>query len=293
MTDVLQNLVNGVTLGSLFALYALGVALVFGIMRLMNFAHASLLMAGAYTMVEGDDLPLVWRVLLTIAVCVTLAVLLELVVFRWIRDASPATLLVASFGVLLMLAAVAEAFFGVLARGTDVHPWLRGSWTFGDVFVPKLNVVTVVVTAVLLLGLTLFLTKTPIGLQMRAAAEDFPTARTMGIRANRVIGLAFALSGLLAAAASILLVAQTGSATPTFGTNAVLFGLVAAVVGGLGSLSGAVIGGMVLGAASQTLQATLPVEIRPYRDTFLFLAVFLLLVIRPGGIVSKGTGARV
>lgn len=293
MNQVVQALVNALNLGGLYALYALGVALVFGILRLVNFAHSSLIMAGGYTLVFTAGLPLVLRLLLTVAVCVALAVLLELVAFRGVRGAAPETMLVTSFAVSVLLASLAETVFGALPRATDLGPVFRESWTFGAIYLPKINVVTVVVVAALIGGLGLFLTHTPAGLRMRAAAEDFGTARLLGVAANRVISLAFALSGVLAAAAAVLLLGANGSVTPSFGFNAVLFGLIAAVVGGLSSLRGAVLGGFVLGATGQLLQEVLPVGLAPFRDAIVFAAVFLLLVVRPQGLVRSGQGVRV
>ena len=293
MSSVIQDIINALNVGSLYALYALGIAMVFGIMRLINFAHYSLIMCGAYAMVETGGLPLAVRIVITVVVCVTMAVLLELVAFRPVRGASPATLLVTSFAISFLLASLAETIFGSLPKSTSVHPWMRQSWKFGDVFVPRLNVITVVVTAVLLGSLSLFMAKTTLGLQMRAAAEDFNTSRLMGVRANRVISTAFAISGVLAAAVAILLLGTSGSVTPTFGLNAVLFGLIAAVVGGLDSLKGAVVGGFALGVAGQLLQRFLPLDLRVYGDAFLFAAVFILLVVRPQGIISSGAGVRV
>jgi branched-chain amino acid transport system permease protein len=288
-----QNVVNALNLGCLFALYALGVAMVFGILKLINFAHSSLIMAGAYTMVLSGSLPLWVRIVLTVAVCVVLSLLLDLVAFRGVRGANPATMLVTSFGVSVALSSLAESFFGTLPKSTLVSEWLMTSWHVGSVFLPRITVITVVVTAVLLLGLTLFLGRTRVGLEMRASSADFATARMLGVRANRVIAVAFAIAGVLAAVAGISVLTSTGSVTPNFGFSAVLFGLVAAVVGGLSSLRGAAIGGLALGIVSQVLQATLPLEAKPYRDAILFVAVFVLLVVRPSGIVKVEEGARV
>lgn len=293
MSSLVQALVNALNLGGLYALYALGVAMIFGILRLVNFAHSSLIMAGGYTMVFTDHLPLALRLVITVAVCVTLSVLLELVAFRGVRSAAPETMLVTSFAVSMVLSSLAESLFGQLPQSTDVDPIFRESWTFGSVYLPKINVVTIVVVVLLIGGLGLFLTRTPAGLRMRAAAEDFATARLMGVRADRVISLAFAISGILAAAAAVLLLGANGSVTPTFGFNAVLFGLIAAVVGGLSSLPGAVLGGFVLGATSQLLQELLPVGLAPFRDALLFAAVFGLLVVRPQGLIASRQGVRV
>ncbi|MTD12776.1 branched-chain amino acid ABC transporter permease [Nakamurella sp. YIM 132087] len=293
MSLIIQNIINALNLGCLFALYALGVAMVFGILQLINFAHSSLIMAGAYTLVLTGSLPLWLRIVLALVVCVVLSLLLDLVAFRGVRGANPATLLVTSFGVSIAMASLAEALFGTLPMSTQVSEWLMSSWRFGQVFVPRVSVFTVLVTALLLIGLTVFLTKTSIGLQMRAASADFSTARMLGVNANRVISVAFVISGVLAAVASIFLLTSSGSVTPDFGVDAMLFGLVAAVAGGLSSLKGAAIGGLALGITSQVLQTALPLDVKPFRDAILFAAVFLLLVLRPSGIIRTSEGVRV
>ncbi|WP_214370958.1 branched-chain amino acid ABC transporter permease [Pseudonocardia sp. H11422] len=293
MSSLVQYSIDALNLGCLYALYALGVAMVFGILRLVNFAHSSLIMIGGYTLVLTAGLPLPLRVALTVAACVAAAVLLELVAFRAVRGANPATLLVTSFAVTIAMSSLAEAVFGTLPASADVHPALRESFSFGTVYVPTLNIATVVVTALLVGVLSLFLTRTTVGLQMRAAAADLTTARLMGVRTNRVISVAFAISGVLAAAAALFLLAASGSVTPGFGVDAVLFGLIAAVVGGLSSLRGAAIGGLVLGVAGQLLQSFLPLEVKPFRDAILFAAVAALLVLRPQGLVAKSEGVRI
>lgn len=293
MTAIIQAVVDALYVGSLYALYALGVAMIFGIMRLINFAHASLIAAGAYALAVTTGLPLVLRIVIAIAVCVALALLLELVAFRGLRRADPATLLVTSFAVYVTLTALSEAVFGSLPMASPMNDWFQQSWVAGNLYLPTINGLTLIVTAVLLIGLSLFLARTRWGVQMRAAAEDFTTARLLGVRANRVIMLAFALSGVLAAAAAILLVGAVGTVTPTFGIVPVLFGLIAAVVGGLSSLRGAVLGGFVVGITSQLLQYLLPQDLRPFRDAFLFAAIFLLLVFRPQGLISPKQGERI
>lgn len=291
---VVQNAIDAISLGSIFALFALGIALIFGIMGLINFAHSELIMVGGLVLVFLDDVPLAARALAVVAVVVLLALATERVAFRPVRGASPATLLVTSFAVSFLLQNLAILIFGARPKTTNVSGTLTESFRAGDVTIPKLNVLTVCVTAALLASLWAFLTRTALGTQMRAAAEDFVMARLVGVKANRVIAAAFALSGVLAAAAAILLVAQTGTVTPTMGVSAVIFGFIAAVVGGLGSLGGAVVGGYLIGGLTVGLQAGLSVEMRPYRDALVFLAIFVLLVFRPQGlVVAKSRQTRV
>jgi len=294
VTSEIQDLVNAISLGSLYALIALGVALIFGIMRLVNFAHGELLTLAGYFLVVAAGPP--WPVMLaaSIVVVVVMALALDRVAFRPVRDADPATLLVTSFAVSFFLQNLAMIIYGPLPRTTTISESLNRSWDIGGVLVARREALTLVVTVVLLTALGIFLTKTRLGVQMRASAENFRMARLLGVRVNAVIAAAFAISGVAAAIAGFLLVAQTGTVTPTMGLQPVLIGFVAMVLGGMGSLRGAVIGGFVLGIATVLLQTYLPLELRPYRDAFLFSAVIALMVVRPQGlIVTKAIEQRV
>lgn len=294
MTSVLQNVVDGLAQGSIFALFALGIALIFGIMQLVNFAHGELIMVAAFALTLVSEPPLVVRIIVAVAAAVLIALGMERVAFRPVRGAPPATLLITSFAVSYLLQNVAILIFGSVPRSTDVAAGLNENIVVAGLDIPKLQLVTIAVTLVLLAGVGGFLNRTAQGTQMRAAAEDFRAARLLGVRANRVIASAFAMSGLLAAVAAVLLVAQNGTVTTSMGLTPVIFGFIATVLGGLGSLRGAVLGGFVVGAISTALQATLPLEIRSYRDAFLLTAVIVMLVVRPQGLViARSTITRV
>jgi branched-chain amino acid transport system permease protein len=282
---IVQNLINAISLGSLYALIALGMALIFGIMRLVNFAHGELLMVGGYALVLLAGPP--WPILLlaTLVIVLLFAVAMERVAFRPVRNASAPTLLVTSFAVSFFLQNSAMLIFGPLPKTTNISNTLIQSWKIGFVYVARLNVLTVGLTLVLLTLLGLFLGRTTIGVQMRAAAEDFGMARLLGVRANTVIAVSFAIGGLLAGVASFLLVAQTGTVTPTMGLAPVLVGFVAIVLGGMGSLQGAVVGGFLLGLISVTLQAYLPLTLRSYRDAFTYGIVLVVILVLPRGII--------
>jgi branched-chain amino acid transport system permease protein len=294
VTSVLQNVVDGLAQGSIFALFALGIALIFGIMQLVNFAHGELIMVAAFALTLVSEPPLVVRIVVAVAAAVLIALGMERVAFRPVRGAPPATLLITSFAVSYLLQNVAILIFGSVPRSTDVAAGLNENIVVAGLDIPKLQLVTIAVTLVLLAGVGAFLNRTAQGTQMRAAAEDFRAARLLGVRANRLIASAFAMSGLLAAVAAVLLVAQNGTVTTSMGLTPVIFGFIATVLGGLGSLRGAVLGGFVVGAISTALQATLPLEIRPYRDAFLLTAVIVMLVVRPQGLViARSTVTRV
>ncbi len=284
---IVQYTIDALSLGSLYALFALGVALIFSVMRLINFAHGELLMVGAYATVVCGALAFVPLAAVVILACVVTALVIERVAFRPVRGADPETMLVTSFAVSFFLQSLAEVIFGPTARSVSLLPGLNSTVAIGGIFLSKLSLAVIAVTAVLLIALTLFLERTTIGLQMRAAAEDFRTARILGVAANRVIAVAFALSGALAGVASLLVVAQQGSIEPQLGFSIVLIAFVATVIGGMGSLVGAVTGGMVLGALTIVLNVTLPQSLAPFRDAFLYAIVFLVLIFRPQGIVAS------
>ena len=289
---VIEDAVDAIALGSLYALFALGIAVIFGIMRLINFAHGELIMAGAYVLVLVP-LPALALVPLTVAVVVALALAMERIAFRPVRHAAPATLLITSFALSFLLQSVAAMIWGSLPRTTALASGLGSTFSVGGVAIQKLDVVTISVTLALLATVGWFLRSTTLGTQMRAAAEDFRMARVLGIRANRVVASAFALSGLLAAVAAILLTAQTGTVSPTIGVSIVLFAFIATIVGGMGSLSGAVVGGFSIGALNVALQASLPLDLRPFRDAFVFAAVLAVLIVRPQGLLpSRSVLAR-
>jgi branched-chain amino acid transport system permease protein len=294
MALFIQHVIDALTYGSQFALYALGIALIFGIMGLINFAHGELIMVGAYTLVLIGHPPWPVMVLATVAVAIVFALGMERVAFRPLRGANPATLLIASFAVSYGLQNLAILIEGSAPKGTSVSTWLSESVQIGSVSIPKLDLVTVGVTLVLLIALGLFLQRTRMGVQMRAAAEDFRMARILGVNANVVIATAFGISGLLAGIGAYLLVAQTGEVAPDIGSNPVLYAFVATVLGGMGSLRGAVLGGYVFGAIFVGLQAYLPLELRSYRDAFAFAAVIVMLLVRPQGlIVARSVVSRV
>ena len=290
----IQHVIDALTLGSLYALYALGIALIFGIMQLINFAHGDLIMLGAYTIVLLGEPS--WPVLIiaTLGVSILAALAMERAAFRPVRGASPATLLITSFAVSYLIQNLVILIKGSQPRGTNISTWLGESFEISGISVRKLDVVTVVVTLALLALLGVFLARTRLGVQMRAAAEDFQMARVLGVRANSVIASAFVISGILAGIAAIFIVAQTGTVSPTMGANPVLYAFVGTVLGGMGSLRGAVIGGYVVGAITVALQAYLPYELSPYRDAFVFTAVIVLLLVRPQGlIVARSVVTRV
>ena len=281
--------VDAASLGGLYALTALGVGLVFGVMGLVNFAHGELITVAAYAIFAAlaYSLPLPVVICCGLLAAMFLAVATERIAMRPLRGADATTLLVSSFAVSVLIQKTLVLFVGARPKGLDFLADLQREIAIGDVSLPLLQIVTIVTCGVLLVGLTLFLRLTRFGLQMRAAAEDFQMARLLGVRADRVIAAAFAISGALAGIVSILFVAQTGLLQPRMGVNLVNLAFVSTVVGGLGSLAGATLGGFLVGAASVLFQTFLPSEIRGFREGFVFAAVILVLLVRPEGLLPQ------
>jgi branched-chain amino acid transport system permease protein len=174
---------------------------------------------------------------------------------------------------------------GSRPKGVDFLPSLAATVEISGVRLQMLQLVTIIVSVVLLVATTWFLKATRLGLEMRAAAENFRMAEVLGVRADRVIATAFAISGLLAAAVACLFVAQTGLVQPRMGLQLVIIAFVGTVIGGLGSLAGAALGGFLVGAMTILLQALLPPELRVFREAFLFIAVTIVLLFRPQGLI--------
>jgi branched-chain amino acid transport system permease protein len=294
MDRIVQTLVDAISVGGLYSLTALGIGLIFGVMRLINFAHGELITATGYMLLLLLGLPLPLVLFGGLLAAMLLALATERVAFRPLRNADPATLLISSFAVSFFLQKTFILFVGSRPKGADFLPSLGRQIEILGARLQSLQIVTIVVSAVLLGALTWFLRATPIGLQMRAAAEDFRMARMLGVRANRVIAIAFALSGILAAAVSCLVVAQTGIVQPRMGLQLVIIAFVGTVIGGLGSLTGAALGGFLVGVGTILAQALLPPDLRVYREAFVFVAVTLILLFRPQGLIpARGLTERI
>jgi branched-chain amino acid transport system permease protein len=294
MERLVQIAVDAVSVGSLYALTALGIGLIFGVMRLINFAHGELITLAAYTLLALYGMPVPVMIFGAVVVAVLIALLTERAAFRPLRNADPTTLLISSFAVSFFLQKLLILVVGSRLKGLDFLPSLGRQTELFGIRLQLLQVVTILVGVVLLVALTWFLKATRLGLHMRAAAEDFRMARVLGVRANNVIAVAFALSGLLAAAVSCLIVVQTGVVQPRMGVQLVIIAFVGTVIGGLGSLPGAALGGFLVGAGSILLQALLPPDLRAFREAFVFIAVIAILLFRPQGLIpARGLRERI
>jgi len=304
--NTIQLLVDAVSLGSDFALVALGIGVVFGVMRMINFAHGDLITIGAYALVvpTAADLappfigawPGLLLVLAITAIVTLVALATERFAFRPLRrrEVNSATLLISSFAVSYLLQSIVLFVHTGRPKSVSIFASLTQQLEVGGIRVAWVHVVTILVTLVLLAAMVTFLRRVRAGVEMRAAAEDFMMARLLGVRADRVIAIAFGISGALAAAVSILFVSKTGVLDFRMGVPLAIAGFVGTVIGGMGSLVGAVLGGFFLGVASTLLQALLPEDLRPARDAFLYGLVILVLWVRPQGLfVAGGAGERI
>ncbi len=292
MELVVQQFVNALSLGGIYALLALGLAIVFSIMGMVNFAHGEIMTLGGYamwvaTVAFGAPLPLVLAAALLTAMAA--AAIMERVAFRPVRGSSGATMLLTSFAVSIILQVTFQNVISPRPRGIQLPPEMSQVIPVFGIGIGLIQLTAIVLVLVSLSLITLFLRRTTIGISMRAAAQDFEVARLMGIRADRVIATAFGISGLLAGVAAFLYVAQRGSVEPAMGLTPVIKAFIAAVMGGLGSLPGAVLGGFVLGFIEIMLQAWLPDAALPFKDAVALTIVIVILLWRPQGLLGRAT----
>jgi branched-chain amino acid transport system permease protein len=288
-----QTLADAISLGAIYALMAVGIGLVFGVLRLVNFAYGQLIMAGAYAIAFASERgwPLWIGILLCFGVVLALSLLMDRIVFRPLRAHSPAVMLVATFAVAFLLQSIALLWFGPLGKIATSLVSLNRPVTVSGVDIRKIAIVATIVAAACLVALVVLLARTSVGLHMRAAAMDFQTARLLGVRANRVIASAVLISGLLAATVAVMLTVQTPLVTPDFALRDTILVLAGVVLGGMNRLVSATLGGFAIGFASGFLGGALPTDQSQYLPSFLFAAVILVLLVRPGGLFTR-TGQR-
>jgi branched-chain amino acid transport system permease protein len=290
--EFVQQCINGLSLGSTYALLALGLAILFSIMGLINFAHGELLTIGGYVMWVLLDRNVSWWLVTpaTLLATVLAAVAMERVAFRPLRGASIETLLITSFAVSFFVQTVLQIGVSAEPEAIAHTGWSARSYGLGSYTVGLVQVITAGVTVAVLVALNVFLRRTLLGISIRAAAEDFTVTRLMGVSADRVVVAAFALSGLLAGIASLLFFASAGSVSPTSGTPPVIAAFIAVVLGGLGSLTGAVVGGYVLGLADQLLAAVHSNTVLQFHDAIVLAVLIGLLLLRPQGLLRRREG---
>jgi len=292
LATFLQQMVNGLSLGSLYALIAIGYTMVYGILRLINFAHGDLIMVSAYVAVMGVGwFSWPWPLACGVAVVTTgfLGVMLELGAYRPLRTAPRISLLISAIAASFFLENVSLVIVGGIPRPFPVPAWIAESLVVGGTYIPRLSLVIPVVTAVLLGGLFLLLYRTQMGRAMRAVAYDLETTSLMGVNVNRVISLAFLVGYLLAGGGGLLWAMKYPQINPFMGIVPGLKAFIAAVLGGIGNLAGAVVGGLLLGFLEVMLVALFP-DWSGYRDALAFILLILILLVRPTGLLGEVLG---
>ena len=295
LDTLLQQLINALSLGSIYALLALGLAMVYGTLGILNFAYGELITIAGYTMFFASEAGLPFPAMAASAVVVAGAasVLMQVVVFRPLRGANFVTLLFASFALAQVLQGLFRQAISPRSKGIPTPDVFAEFVQVGALRVSLLGLFTLSVALAAMAVLFFFLRGSRAGLQMRAAALDMGTARLLGVRTNRVIPLAFLVSGLLAGVAGVLWIARTTSVNPGTGFTPILVAFVAIVLGGLGSVPGAVIGAFVFGALEILLQAYLPSSIVPFQFALALVAVAIILYVRPEGLMGRRVEVKV
>ncbi|RUX07590.1 MAG: branched-chain amino acid ABC transporter permease [Mesorhizobium sp.] len=287
---ILQQIVNAVSLGSLYALVAVGLSIVFGVLKLTNFAHGDVMMVGAFgvALLAGVGVPFPVAVICGIAAAAVAGFLIERIAYRPIRDAPDVARLLTSLAVTYIIENVGILVFTSSPRNFPLPDILNTSWEVsnGAITFTSINLLTIALTFVSLLLLGWFITRTTTGLGMRAAAEDMSAAQLVGLNVNRLIIVAFIVASAYAGLAGILWAAQAGVVQPQMGFTPLLKAFVAAIIGGFGSIAGALVGGYILGALEIFIVAFLPSAVSSYRDAIVFAVLIAFLLVRPGGLLQ-------
>lgn len=284
----LSYLINGISLGSIYAIIALGYTMVYGIARMLNFAHGDIIMVGGFvifTCVSTLGLPPMLGILAAVAACTLLGVTVERVAYKPLRDASSLAVLITAIGVSYLLQNIALLIFGSNARQfTSVVNVPNLKLADGALTISGVTIVTIISCLVIMVGLTMFINKTKMGQAMLAVSEDRGAATLMGIDVNKTISLTFAIGSALAAIAGALLCSTYPSLTPYTGSMPGIKAFVAAVFGGIGSIPGALIGGILLGVIENLSKAYISSQLS---DAIVFSVLIIVLLVRPTGILGK------
>ena len=290
----MSYLISGISLGSVYAIIALGYTMVYGIAKMLNFAHGDIIMVGgftAFTVVSTMGGSPIVGVLAAVVVCTALGVAVERVAYRPLRDASPLAVLITDIGVSYLLQNVALLIFGSNARQfTSVVNLPPLKLAGGELSISSVTIVTILACVVIMAGLMLFINRTKIGQAMLAVSEDRGAATLMGINVNRTIAITFAIGSALAAIAGVLLCSAYPSLTPYTGSMPGIKAFVAAVFGGIGSIPGALIGGVLLGVIENLTKAYISSQLS---DAIVFSVLIIVLLVRPTGILGKKVSEKV
>ena len=286
LINFIEQLINGSRTGTIYALIAIGYTMVYGIAKMINFAHGDIIMVGAYALyfsISVLGLPVPIALLITVIICGVLGVMIEKVAYKPLRSAPPLAVLITAIGMSFFLQSASLLIFGSTPIPfQSVIPNVNIS--IGPVVISSITVVTLIVTAIAMILLTLFVNKTKLGSAMRAVSEDKGAAELMGINVNSTISMTFAIGSALAAVAGVLYICQYQSMKPTLGALPGIKAFVAAVLGGIGSIPGAMIGGILLGLIESVSKAYISTELA---DAIVFGVLIVVLLFRPSGLLGK------
>ena len=281
----IETLINGLSMGSTYAMIALGYTMVYGIAKMLNFAHGDIIMVGGYmifvTMAATGN-PIL-GLLAAVIFCAVLGVTIEKVAYKPLRGASPLAVLITAIGVSYLLQSIAQIIFGTAPKMVNIAD--LGNFSFAGITVPVYTLVTLGCSMVIMIILSLFVKFTRTGRAMIAVSEDKGAAQLMGINVNKIIMITFAIGSVLAAFAGLFMLMKSPSLTNTLGAMPGIKAFTAAVIGGIGSIPGAMLGGLLMGVV-EAISLTIP-EIAPYTDAIEFIALIIILLVRPTGILGK------
>ena len=290
--EILSYLINGLGLGSVYAIIALGYTMVYGIAKMLNFAHGDIIMVGAYLSffaMTRFQLPVIVSVALAVLGCTILGVVVERLAYKPLRQATSLSVLITAIGVSYFLQNSAQLLW---SSSTKVYPTIisNGAIKIGSLSISYLSILTILVCILVMTCLTLFVNKTKTGQAMRACAEDQGAAQLMGINVNHIISITFAIGSGLAAIAAVLLCAAYPSVSPTLGSMPGIKAFTAAVFGGIGSIPGAFLGGILLGVIETLTKAYISTQLS---DAIVFAVLIIVLLIKPAGLLGKKVSEKV
>lgn len=281
----MSTLIDGLSLGSIYALIALGYTMVYGIAKMLNFAHGDIIMVGAYSIFSTLAFishPIM-AILVAVVICTVLGMMTEKLAYKPLRSASPLAVLITAIGVSYLLQSVAQLIYGSKSRNVTFIS--LGTIKLGDTQISGAAIVTLLVGALIMVCLNFFVRKTRTGQAMQAVSEDRGAAQLMGINVNRIITITFAIGSALAAFASTFYLMQISAVSPTLGSMPGIKAFTAAVIGGIGSIPGAMLGGILLGVIEKICLSIEPLA--PYTTAVEFSLLIIILLVKPTGILGK------
>ena len=281
--DFLITLVNGLSLGGIYAMIALGYTMVYGIAKMLNFAHGDIIMVGGYAILVFLSINPILAIIFSVIFCVLLGILVEKAAYKPLRGASPLAVLITAIGVSYFLQSLAQIVFGASPKYVIIAE--LGSVSIGGISISVATIITLVASLIIMTGLTLFVKYTKTGRAMLAVSEDKDAARLMGVNVNNIIMITFAIGSALAALAGLFSLLRVPTIMPTYGALPGIKAFTAAVIGGIGSIPGAMLGGILLGVV-ECISNSVP-AVAPYTMAIEFAILIVILLVKPTGILGK------